>query len=117
MSILLEQYKGAFPTWLSPVQIKVIPVSLDAHGDYAKKLNDLFIDYDLRSELDMREEKLGYKIREAQTLKIPYQLVVGDDEVGENKVTYRKHGSKEQTTVLVDDFISMVQKEIIAKGK
>lgn len=117
MSILLEQYKGAFPTWLSPVQIKVIPVSLDAHGDYAKKLNDLFIDYDLRSELDMREEKLGFKIRDAQTLKIPYQLVVGDNEVDDNKVTYRKYGSKDQTTVLVDEFISMVQKEIIAKGK
>lgn len=117
MSILLEQYKGAFPTWLSPVQIKVIPVSLDAHGEYAKKINDLFIDYDLRSELDMREEKLGYKIRDAQTLKIPYQLVVGDDEVNDNKVTYRKYGSKEQTTVLVDEFISMLQKEIIAKGK
>jgi len=117
MSILLEQYKGAFPTWLSPVQIKVIPVSLDAHGAYAKKLNDLFIDYNLRSELDMREEKLGYKIRDAQTLKIPYQLVVGDNEVDDNKVTYRKHGSKKQVTIIVEDFISMVQKEIVNKGK
>jgi len=117
MSILLEQYKGAFPTWLSPVQIKVIPVSLDAHGDYAKKLNDLFIDYDLRSELDMREEKLGYKIRDAQTLKIPYQLVVGDNEVNDNKVTYRKYGSKEQETVSVDNFISLIKKEIVNKGK
>jgi len=117
MSILLEQYKGAFPTWLAPIQIKLIPVSLDVHKDYAKKLNDLFIDHDLRSELDLREEKLGYKIRDAQTLKIPYQLVVGDNEIDSNQVTYRKFGSKEQTTVTVDEFIDMVKKEIFNKGK
>lgn len=112
MSILLEQYKGAFPTWLAPVQIKVIPVSLDAHSDYAKKLNDLFIDEDLRSELDMREEKLGYKIREAQTLKVPYQLVVGDNEVDSNQVTYRKYGQQEQVTVSVEEFVQMIKQEI-----
>ncbi len=116
MSILLEQYKGAFPTWLAPIQIKLIPVSLDAHTRYAKKLNDLFIDYNLRSELDLRDEKLGYKIRDAQTNKIPYQLVVGDNEVGSDLVTYRKFGKKEQTTVSVDEFINMVQKEIVNKG-
>jgi len=117
MSILLEQYKGAFPTWLAPVQIKLIPVSLDVHYDFVKKINDLFIDHDLRSELDLREEKLGYKIRDAQTLKIPYQLVVGDKEVESNLVTYRKFGSKEQVTVTVDEFINLVKKEIINKGK
>jgi len=117
MSILLEQYKGAFPTWLAPVQIKLIPVSLDAHKDYAKKLNDLFIDHDLRSELDLREEKLGYKIREAQTLKIPYQLVVGDNEVDSELVTYRRYGQKEQTTISVDEFITMVKLEVFNKGK
>ncbi|MFK5882741.1 MAG: threonine--tRNA ligase [Candidatus Izemoplasma sp.] len=117
MSILLEQYKGAFPTWLAPVQIKLIPVSLEAHSGYAKKLNDLFIDYDLRSEMDLREEKLGYKIREAQTNKIPYQIVVGDNEVDEDLVTYRKFGKQEQVTVSIDSFVQMIQKEIIAKGK
>ncbi len=117
MSILLEQYKGAFPTWLAPVQIKLIPVSPDVHLDFVKKLNDLFIDHDLRSELDLREEKLGYKIRDAQTQKIPYQLVVGDKEVEVNQVTYRKYGSKEQVTVSIDDFITLVKKEIINKGK
>ncbi len=116
MSILLEQYKGAFPTWLAPTQIKLIPVSLDAHQAYAKKLNDLFIDHDLRSELDLREEKLGYKIREAQTSKIPYQLVVGDNEVDSDQVTYRKYGQKEQVTVSVKEFIDMVKDEIISKG-
>ena len=117
MSILLEQYKGAFPTWLAPVQIKLIPVSLDVHVDYAKKLNDLFIDHDLRSELDLREEKLGYKIREAQTLKIPYQLVVGDNEVDSERVTYRRYGQKEQVTVSVDEFVAMVKEEIFNKSR
>jgi threonyl-tRNA synthetase len=117
MSILLEQYKGAFPTWLAPTQIRVIPVSLDQHEDYAKKINDLFIDYDLRSELDMREEKLGYKIRQAQTEKIPYQIVVGDDEVNKETVTYRKYGEKEQVSVPVKEFIHMIQEEIVEKSK
>ncbi|MGS0972556.1 MAG: threonine--tRNA ligase [Candidatus Izemoplasmataceae bacterium] len=117
MSILLEQYKGAFPTWLAPTQIRLIPVSLDNHDKYAKKINDLFIDYDLRSELDMREEKLGYKIRAAQTEKIPYQIVVGDDEVNNETVTYRKYGEKEQVTVPTKEFIHMIQEEIINKSK
>ncbi len=116
MSILLEQYKGAFPTWLAPVQIKLIPVNNEYHAEYAKELNDRFIDEDLRSELDLREEKLGYKIREAQTLKIPYQLVVGDNEVNDNQVTYRKYGEKKQTTVSVDEFIALVKKEIKDKA-
>jgi threonyl-tRNA synthetase len=117
MSILLEQYKGAFPTWLAPTQIRVIPVSLDNHDQYAKKINDLFIDYNLRSELDMREEKLGYKIRGAQTEKIPYQIVVGDDEVENETVTYRKYGEKEQVTVPTKTFIDMIQEEIVNKSK
>ncbi len=117
MSILLEQYKGAFPTWLAPIQIKLIPVNLEAHGAYAKKLNDLFIDEDLRSELDLREEKLGYKIRDAQTQKIPYQLVVGDNEVDSNQVTYRKFGETEQCTVSVEEFMEMVKLEIKNKSK
>jgi len=113
----LEQYKGAFPTWLAPTQIRVIPVSLDNHDEYAKKINDLFIDYNLRSELDMREEKLGYKIRAAQTEKIPYQIVVGDDEVANETVTYRKYGEKEQITVPIKDFVDLIQEEIIHKSK
>ena len=116
MSILLEQYKGAFPTWLAPVQIKLIPVNLEMHEQYAKKLHDLFIDYDFRSELDLRDEKLGYKIRDAQTSKIPYQLVVGDNEVDSNQVTYRRYGETEQVTVTVEEFIDMISKEIRTKG-
>ncbi len=112
MSILLEQYKGAFPTWLAPVQMKVIPVSLDAHQAYAEALHESFMDLEFRSELDIRNEKLGYKIREAQRSKIPYQLVVGDEEVKSNTVTYRKYGQKEQVTVSKADFIDMIHQEI-----
>ncbi len=116
MSILLEQYKGAFPTWLAPIQMKLIPVNNEAHTDYAKELNDLFNDLDFRSELDLRDEKLGYKIRDAQTHKIPYQLVVGDNEVNDRLVTYRKYGSKEQVTVTVDEFLALVREDIRSKG-
>jgi threonyl-tRNA synthetase len=112
IGILIEHYAGAFPTWMSPVQIKLIPVNLGIHGEFVKKLNSLFIDHGLRSELDMRDEKLGYKIREAQTKKIPYQLVVGDNEVESNQVTYRKYGEQKQTTVSIDEFIDMVKTEI-----
>ncbi len=111
MSILLEQYKGAFPTWLAPVQLKIIPVA-DAHMDYAEKLHEQFIDEDLRSELDRREEKLGYKIRDAQTKKIPYQLVVGDKEVEQNAVTYRKYGEKDQHTVTIEEFKTIIEQDI-----
>jgi threonyl-tRNA synthetase len=116
MSILLEQYKGAFPTWLAPTQMKIIPVNEEYHGAFAKALNDRLIDEDLRSELDLRDEKLGYKIREAQTNKIPYQLVVGDNEVESNEVTYRKYGEKAQVTVSIDDFVTMIRKEIREKA-
>ncbi len=117
MSILLEQYKGAFPLWLAPVQMKLIPVSLDAHADFAKQLNDRFIKRGLRSEIDMREEKLGYKIREAQTHKIPYQLVVGDNEVDNETITYRRYGASEQHTVALDAFIDMIEEEIRTKAR
>ena len=117
MSILLEQYKGAFPTWLAPTQMKLIAVNKDAHGDFAQKLHEAFIDIGFRSSIDLREEKLGYKIREAQTQKIPYQLVIGDNEVENNTLTYRRYGQKEQTTVSIQTFIDMIKKEIKDKTK
>ncbi len=116
MSILLEQYKGAFPTWLAPTQIKLIPVNNEAHGEYAKLLQDRFIDEDFRSETDIREEKLGYKIRETQTQKIPYALVLGDHEVENQTVTYRKYGQKEQVTVPLEEFIRLIRKDIREKS-
>lgn len=111
VAYLTEEYKGAFPFWLSPVQIKTIPVSLEHHKDYAIKVLEVLESYGLRVEADFRDEKLGYKIREAQTNKIPYQLVLGDKERDTNCVTYRKYGEQLQTTVSLDEFILMVVKE------
>jgi len=115
IGILIEHYGGAFPTWMAPVQVKVIPVNNDYHLNFSKELSKLLQDNRIRVEMDDRDEKLGYKIREAQTKKIPYQLVVGDKEVENNEVTYRRYGEQEQTTVKVDDFIKLIIKEIAEK--
>ncbi|HHT55874.1 MAG TPA: threonine--tRNA ligase [Acholeplasma sp.] len=112
VSYLIELYKGAFPFWLAPVQVKLIPVNLEFHSEYTKELNDKFINLGFRVESDYRDEKLGYKIRDAQTQKIPYQLVIGDNEVKENTVTYRKYGEQKQVTVSVNEFIQLMEKEL-----
>ncbi|XMB66813.1 threonine--tRNA ligase [Mycoplasmatota bacterium zrk1] len=117
MSILIEQYRGAFPSWLAPVQAIVIPVSNEVHLEYSNKIFQELFDLGVRIELDNREEKLGYKIREAQTQKVPYQLVVGDNEVEKDLVTYRKYGSNEQVTVAFNDFKSMILDEIKNRRK
>ncbi len=117
MSILLEQYKGAFPTWLSPIQIKLIPVNNDLHEKFVKDLYKKLLDEDFRVEIDFREEKLSYKIRDAQVKKVPYQVVIGDKEKHEGKVTYRKYGEKTQNTVSIEEFINLVKEDIESKGK
>jgi len=111
VAYLIERYKGAFPTWLAPVQAKIIPVNLDIHGDHAKDLQEKLALEGLRVEVDMRNEKMGYKIREAQTLKVPYQLVIGDSEMEENTVAVRKYGQKKTETVDLDKFIKMLKEE------
>ncbi len=115
IGILIEHYGGAFPTWMAPVQVKVIPVNNDYHLDFSKGLVEKLLDKSIRVEIDDRDEKLGYKIREAQTKKIPYQIVVGDKEVESNEVTYRLYGEKEQITVSVENFIELIQEEIKLK--
>lgn len=114
IGIITEHYGGAFPTWLAPVQIKLIPVNKEYQMSYVKELKDLFFNVGFRAEIDDREEKLSYKIREAQTLKIPYQIVVGQKEVDNRLLTYRKYGSAETFTVSISDFIDMVKKDIAA---
>lgn len=111
VAYLIERYKGAFPTWLAPVQAKIIPVNLDIHGSFANDLKDELAKKGLRVEVDNRNEKMGYKIREAQTLKIPYQLVVGDSEMENNTITVRKYGEKKTETMAMDDFISQLVEE------
>ncbi|MED3067682.1 threonine--tRNA ligase [Bacillus thuringiensis] len=111
VAFLIEEYKGAFPTWLAPVQVQVIPVSPQVHLDYAKKVQDELRRAGTRVELDTREEKIGYKIREAQMQKIPYMLVVGDNEVTENGVNVRKYGEQKSETIALDAFVDMIKVE------
>ena len=105
VAFLTEETKGAFPTWLAPKQVEIIPVNVDLHYDYARNLQDELKSQGVRVEIDDRNEKMGYKIREAQMQKIPYQIVVGDKEVENNQVNVRKYGSQDQETVEKDEFI------------
>ncbi|WP_370621819.1 threonine--tRNA ligase [Bacillus sp. JCM 19034] len=112
VAFLLEEYKGAFPTWLAPVQVQVIPVSLDVHMDYAKKVQATLQSAGVRVEMDVRDEKLGYKIREAQMQKIPYMLVLGDKEQDANEVNVRKYGEKDSESISLDAFVNQLATEI-----
>ncbi len=112
IAFLLEETKGVLPLWLAPVQTKIIPVNLEYHKEYCDKLVNKFIRSGIRFETDYREEKLGKKIREAQIAKIPYQLVIGDEEVKNNTVTYREYGKTEQTTVTIDEFIALINERV-----
>ncbi|RTR29648.1 threonine--tRNA ligase [Robertmurraya yapensis] len=112
VAFLIEEYKGAFPTWLAPVQVQVIPVSPDVHFDYAKQVVEQLKSEGFRVELDDRNEKMGYKIREAQIQKIPYMLVVGDNEVAENAVNVRKYGEQKSETISFNDFIAGIKAEV-----
>ena len=115
VAYLIERYKGAFPTWLAPVQAVVIPVNEEAHGDEVVALVREMKTKGLRIESDLRNEKMGYKIREAQTLKIPYQIVIGDSEVEENKVSVRKYGEKKTVSYDRDEFLANILKEVTKK--
>ena len=112
VAYLTEIYKGAFPTWLSPEQVVIIPVSDDKHGDYADELAKKFKAAQIRVKVDHRNEKMGYKIREAQTQKVPYTLVVGDDEQANNSVSVRKYGEKNQNGMTVDAFMDEILHDI-----
>ncbi|MFC4321038.1 threonine--tRNA ligase [Litchfieldia salsa] len=112
VAFLIEEYKGAFPTWIAPIQVQVIPVSPGAHLDYAKKVQEDLRAQGFRVELDERDEKIGYKIREAQMQKIPYMLVVGDSEVQEHAVNVRKYGEQKSETISFDSFAEVLKKEV-----
>ncbi|CAC7142477.1 threonine--tRNA ligase [Staphylococcus aureus] len=112
VAFLTEETKGAFPTWLAPKQVQIIPVNVDLHYDYARQLQDELKSQGVRVSIDDRNEKMGYKIREAQMQKIPYQIVVGDKEVENNQVNVRQYGSQDQETVEKDEFIWNLVDEI-----
>lgn len=104
MAYILEETKGALPTWLSPVQVNIIPVNPEIHKKYSEKVLNELKELNIRAELDDRNEKLGYRMRESQTKKIPYSLIIGDKESNDNLVSYRKYGSTDTTTVSKDEF-------------
>ena len=111
IGILTEHYAGAFPTWMAPVQVKILPIS-EKHVEYANQLaKQMRHDY-VRVEVDDRNEKIGYKIRQAQMEKVPYMLVVGDKEMEDNSVNVRKHGGDELGTILFDEFFNSIKIEI-----
>jgi threonyl-tRNA synthetase len=101
VAFLIEQYGGVFPTWLAPVQLRVLAVT-DAHAAYAHKIGDLFRDRFVRAEVETSSDTLGKKVRTGQTDKVPNLFVVGDKEVADNTVTWRRHGSREQVTLPLD---------------
>ncbi|MGM7682505.1 threonine--tRNA ligase [Cytobacillus sp. Hm23] len=111
VAFLIEEYKGAFPTWLAPVQVEVIPVSPDVHLAYAKEVQEQLQAQGFRVELDERDEKIGYKIREHQMQKVPYMLVVGDNEISEKAVNVRKYGEQKSETVPFVEFLEGLTKE------
>ena len=109
MAYILEETKGALPTWLAPVQVKVIPVNNEYHLEYSKEIYELLKQNNIRVELDDREEKLSYRMRESQTKKIPFTLIIGDKEKENNSISYRKFGTTETVTVTKDEFVEMIK--------
>ena len=111
-AFILEETKGILPVWLSPVQVNIIPVNNEYHLEYCENLKKILMENNIRVEVDARDEKLGYKMRESQTRKIPYTLVIGDKEVQDNSVNYRRHGSNDTISLSVDDFVKMILEQI-----
>ena len=117
VGMITENYAGAFPTWLSPVQVILLPVNNEFHLDYVNELLENLRNEGFRAEKDDANEKLGYRLRNSQMRKIPYTLVIGDNEVKDKTVTYRLFGSREQVTVPYEEFVELLKKDIKSKGK
>lgn len=114
LALLIEKYAGAFPTWLAPVQVKILPIA-DRHHDYARALAEKLDKYDIRYELDDRNEKIGYKIREAQMQKVPFMLVVGDKEAEEGTVSVRCRKDGDKGSMTADEFIAEINRRVAEK--
>jgi len=114
LGILTEHFAGVFPLWLAPVQVKLMSI-VEKHNEYANKVRDMLEEQGIRVELDDRNEKIGYKIREAQLQKVPYMLILGDKEVEENKVGVRERKAGDLGQMSIDDFMSRIKDEIESK--
>ena len=116
IAFLLEETKGNLPLWLAPVQVSVIPVSSEHQGEYAHYVKDMLDKANIRCEVDDRNEKLGYRLREAQTKKIKYTLILGDQEKDSQTVSYRIHGTNDTKNLSISDFITKINEEITSKS-
>ena len=116
-AFIIEETKGAFPAWLAPISVNVIPVNNEYHLDYVKSINELLLNNNIRVNLDDRNEKLSYKMRESQTKKIPYTLILGQNEVDNNLISYRKFGETETNTVDKEEFIDLINNVIKNKER
>lgn len=112
IGILIEHYAGAFPLWLAPVQVNILPVNNEFHLEYAKEIENLLFVEGIRTKLDDRDEKVGYKVRESQVKKIPYTVILGDKEVDGKLISYRKYGTDETITISIEDFIKLIKNQI-----
>ena len=112
IGILIEHFAGAFPTWLAPVQVNIIPVNNEYHLEYAKEVKELLTKNNIRVELDDSDEKLSYRMRNSQVKKIPHTLVIGDNEKNNQSVTYRVHGSEESVTLSINEFKELLKDKI-----
>ena len=112
IGILIEHFGGAFPTWLSPVQVNILPVSTEHHLEYANKIKEKLIENGFRVELDNREEKVGYRMRESIINKNPYTLIIGDKEKENKTISYRTYSKDETITLSIDEFIELLKKEV-----
>ncbi|MBW1973255.1 MAG: threonine--tRNA ligase, partial [Deltaproteobacteria bacterium] len=111
IAVLIEHYAGAFPTWLSPVQVKVLTIT-DRQLEYGKKIFSLLEDSNIRVEADFRNEKLGFKIREAQLLKVPYMIILGDNEMVQQNITVRKRSGEQIKSININEFIKKLKEEV-----
>ena len=110
--LLLEQTKGVLPLWLSPVQVNIIPVNMNYHDDYCKKLKEKLLEEDIRVEYDDSEESMNKKIRQSNIMKNPYTIIIGDKERDNNLISYRKYGSEETISMNIEEFINKIKEEI-----
>jgi threonyl-tRNA synthetase len=116
LSILLEQNKGVFPLWLSPIQVCIIPVDIEKHHKYCSKLLKAFNRRHIRVTYDNSDNRLGKKIRDAQTRKIPYQIVIGDNELSSKTISYREYGKQESISIPLTSFFQLIRKRIKDKA-
>ncbi len=115
IGILIEHYAGAFPLWLAPKQIEIIPVNNEYHLEYSEKIKQELTDLGFRVSIDHRDEKLGYRLREAQIMKVPVQLIIGDDEVANSTINVRRYGSRDQKAFSLNDYVEILQDELVNK--